>query len=185
MSIRTLIAAALLAALLPAAAAEPGDSSGSGWGGDFEFIDDAGRLRRLSSLAPVPLAVYFGYSNCPDKCAQIMARLAAARKEAGGNPRSFKVLFITVDPERDSRIVLRDFLKLFGAGFIGGRIPPSQLRSVAGRFGVHYESFAGGRLGVGQGEQIHFFDGRGQPASVIGSDAEVAELAATIASLLP
>ena len=172
------LVAALLAGLLLAAAANEG-----AYDGDFEFIDDDGLLRRASSLAPA--AIYFGYSNCPDKCAQIMARLAAARKEAGADADSFKVLFVTVDPERDSRVVLKSFLKLFGGGFVGGRIPPGRLRAVAAGFGVHYESFAGGLLGFGQGEQIHFLDSRGRPAAVIGSDAGVAELAATVAGLLP
>ena len=186
MNVKIILAAA---ALLLAAAGAAGDEAEAGktYGGDFDFIDDNGLLRRISSLAPMPVAVYFGYSNCPDKCGRIMARLAAARKEAGVSADAFKVLFITVDPERDTRTVLRDFLKLFGDGFIGARIPPGQLRDVTSRFGMHYERppGVGGLPPASQGEQIHFFDGQGRPAAVIGSDADTAELAATIASLFP
>ena len=183
----SMIAGSIVAvALLAAAVAAVADGDG-GSHGDFEFIDDDGLLRRASSLAPTPVAVYFGYSNCPDRCARIMARLATARREAGLDADSFKVLFITVDPARDTRIALRGFLNLFGSGFIGGRIPPGQLRAVAARFGVQYEDLAsaGGLIGAGQGEQIHFFDSRGRLAAAVGRDAAVAELAATIAGLVP
>jgi protein SCO1/2 len=65
-----------------------------------------------------PLALFFGFTHCPDKCPTTLAHLAKAVRSAGV-PRDVRVAFITVDPQRDSPAALKRYVRLFDPNFIG------------------------------------------------------------------
>ncbi len=154
--------------------------------GSFEFVDGDGLLRTAGSYAPAVVAVYFGYSNCPDICPAVLAKLAAAREEAGADPASFKVLFVTIDPKRDTRVSLRQYLQLFGEGFIGARALPSELRAVAASFGAHFDAIETDRgiISISHSEDVYLLDHAGALAQVLPGEATLSEFVDTIASLV-
>lgn len=83
--------------------------------------------------------LYLGYTHCPDICPTQMADLAEALKSLGaGVRRQTRVIFITVDPERDTAEVMRDWLNLFDASFVGLRAEPQTLARLLNGFSMEY-----------------------------------------------
>lgn len=107
-----------------------------GLGRDFEFLDDRGKLRQLSDLNGDVLAVFFGFTNCPDVCPGFLAKANVVSELLGEQRDRFKVVFVTVDSARDTRQVLEAYLKLFGANIIGARIPNGGITQLTADFGI-------------------------------------------------
>ena len=87
----------------------------------FVLTDTAGRAYDFTAeTAGRPTLLYFGYANCPDECPTAMAGVAAALRSApAGLREQTRVVFVTTDPERDSRPVVRRFLDQFSTEFVG------------------------------------------------------------------
>ena len=105
---------------------------------DFELMTDEGQPFRLSDNAGELTLVYFGYTFCPDVCPLTMAdvKQALAGMEAKDD---INVIFISVDPERDTPEVLSRYLKAFGSDFVGVTEPMDQLQPVLQAFGAYAE----------------------------------------------
>lgn len=154
-------------------------------GTDFEFLDNDGRLRTVSSIAPNIAAIFFGYSNCPDICAGTLAKLTATKLLLGEQKSMLRVVFVTVDPVRDTRIVLNSYLSLFGKDFIGARLTPDELHKIADKFAVSYHPVnqASGTV-IGHSSGIFLFNKKGRPAKYLHADTSAQELADTVAEII-
>ena len=95
--------------------------------------------------------MYFGYTDCPDVCPTTLAALAQAIGELGANARSLQVVFITVDPERDTPGQLRAYLSnpSFPRGAVGLTGSAADVRGVATAYHVYYS-----RHGQGPGYSV-------------------------------
>lgn len=82
--------------------------------------------------------LYFGYVSCPDACPLTMSRIAHVLDNLGPLASQVRVLFVTVDPERDTLPVLRDYASAFGADFVGLRGTPDALAALARRYRIAY-----------------------------------------------
>jgi protein SCO1/2 len=85
---------------------------------DFTLVDQNARPFTLSALRGHPVALFFGYTNCPDECPTTLAHLAKAM-QSRTVPRDQRVAFITVDPQRDTPAALKRYVGLFNRDFIG------------------------------------------------------------------
>jgi protein SCO1/2 len=85
---------------------------------DFTLVDQNGRSFTLSTLRGRPVAMFFGYTHCPDECPTTLAHLARAVRSTGV-PTDAAIVFVTVDPERDTPAALKRYLALFDPHFIG------------------------------------------------------------------
>jgi protein SCO1/2 len=85
---------------------------------NFTLIDQDAQPFTLSALRGHPVALFFGYTHCPDECPLTLSHLAKA-VHAQGVPRDIRVVFITVDPVRDSSAVLKHYVRLFDPDFTG------------------------------------------------------------------
>ncbi len=85
---------------------------------DFTLTDQDGHPFTLSTLRGHQVVLFFGYTHCPDSCPTALAHLAQAVHSPDA-PRDVRVVFITVDPERDSPAVLARYVRLFDPHFIG------------------------------------------------------------------
>jgi protein SCO1/2 len=85
------------------------------------------------------LAIYFGYTFCPDICPTTMMDLAAALKVLGQRSDTVQGIFVTVDPQRDKPEILREYLKSFDPRFVGLTGTPTQISAAAKSFHVFYE----------------------------------------------
>lgn len=85
------------------------------------------------------LLIYFGYTFCPDVCPTSMLELTQALKQLGDDAKRIQPLFITVDPERDTPQVLREYLSYFHSDIIGLTGTPALIKRTADNFRVLYE----------------------------------------------
>lgn len=106
---------------------------------DFTLTDHTGRVVSLSSWRGKFVALYFGYTVCPDVCPTSLAELRKTRKLLGKQADQLQVAMITVDPERDTQAVLADYVTHFDPTFIGLIGKPAEIARVASAYGVFYE----------------------------------------------
>ena len=93
----------------------------------FDLSDEAGRV----------VVVYFGYMNCPDICPATLGNLAALMGDLGEPASGLRVVFITVDPERDTLPALADYLLAFDPTFIGLRGERPETERILAAYGVY------------------------------------------------
>jgi protein SCO1/2 len=110
----------------------------------LDLVGHDGQRVRLEGYRGRPVAVFFGYTHCPDVCPVTLAHLSRLLDELGpvealvGAPHEVPlvVLFVTVDPERDTRLRLARYLEAFHASIVGVTGPESEIRAQAFGFGV-------------------------------------------------
>ena len=106
----------------------------------IELIDQNGIARNQDDFANRPIALFFGFTYCPDVCPTTLTTLAAASDDmesAGIDTTALQILFITVDPERDKPEQLKQYLSLFDANVTGLTGSLNKVRSVLQQFGVY------------------------------------------------
>lgn len=114
------------------------DITGSTVGGDFSMPDFTGRRRTLSEFRGKVVVLFFGFLQCPDVCPTTLAEAAAVMKQLGAKADDVQVLFVTVDPERDTPALLGQYVTAFDRRFIGLRGSAAELDQAARLFKVYY-----------------------------------------------
>jgi protein SCO1 len=103
---------------------------------DFSLQGSNGAPFKLSQYRGKVIVLGFGYTSCPDVCPTTLAVLAQARKKLGALGNELQVVYVTVDPERDDALHLRNYLAAFDPTFIGGTGSPEQLERVRRAYGI-------------------------------------------------
>jgi cytochrome c oxidase subunit 3 len=112
------------------------DITGAEFGRDFQLTDHNGEPRRLSDFRGKVVALFFGYTHCPEVCPATLAQLASAVKKLGPDGDKVQVLFISADPERDTPQALREYVTAFDPDFVGLRGTIEETARVASDFNV-------------------------------------------------
>ena len=134
-------------------------------GGPFHLLDDAGRPVDQHLLDGKWSAVFFGYTNCPDTCPATLQALNAAAQQLGAARKGFQVVFISVDPARDTpaEMKLYDTSQGYPAGGLRGLTgSPAQVASVAGEYHAFYKAGTGPDYAVQHSAAIYLMDPRGR-----------------------
>jgi protein SCO1 len=129
--------------------------------GAFTLIDTAGRPYTRADLLAAPTLVYFGFTRCPDVCPTTLAKLAqVVRQEPVPHLR---VLFVSVDPQRDTPQLLALYVHAFDPAFAGATGAPAQLLAVAKNFAVAVNrvELPGGDYTMDHSAVVFLVDGRG------------------------
>ena len=134
----------------PAAGLQPGEVVSTGQadvGGPFQLVDHDGRPVDQSMLEGKWSLVFFGFTYCPDFCPTTLAALEATKQRLGDKAKNLQIIFISVDPERDTPQALKDYLSSegFPEGVIGLTGTPAQVRAAADAYKAFYQK-------VGEGE---------------------------------
>ena len=95
------------------------DVTGSDLGPDFRLTDHNGRERTLADFRGKVVAMFFGYTHCPDVCPTTLSDFANALKALGAEGQRVQVLFVTVDPKRDTPELLKAYVPAFNPTFLG------------------------------------------------------------------
>jgi protein SCO1 len=137
----TRLAATLLSFLLAATAAEApalkaGVFSPARQAPDFSLQGSDGRELKLSQYRGKVVILGFGFTSCPDVCPTTLGTLAHARRNLGANAANVQIIYVTVDPERDSAERMKNYLAGFDKSFIGGTGTAAQLNAVRNEYGV-------------------------------------------------
>ena len=115
------------------------DMSGTDIGRDFQLNGSDGRQYRLSDFKGKAVLVFFGFTQCPDVCPTALFRAAEIKKLLDKEGDQLQVLFITVDPERDTPEILQAYVTAFDPGFIGLYGDLEKTKETASEFKVFYE----------------------------------------------
>ena len=119
------------------------DLTGTQFGKPLSLTDHTGKLRNMNDFKGKVVVLFFGYTHCPDVCPTTMAELAQALQQLGPDAKRVQVLFVTVDPERDTPQVLSQYVQAFNPSFVGLRPSDAQLAKVAKDFRVYYAKVPG------------------------------------------
>jgi len=107
---------------------------------DFTLTDASNQPFRLSALRGHTVALFFGYTHCPDVCPTTLATLARAKRKLGADAARFDVVFVTVDPRRDTAAVVGKYVRLFDPSFIGLTGSEAQLAPVYAAYKVYHQT---------------------------------------------
>jgi len=115
------------------------DITGAKYGQDFKLLDHHGQPRSLADYRGKVVTLFFGYVQCPDVCPTNLSGMAEVMRQLGLDADKVQVLFMTVDPERDTQTLLAEYVPAFDARFVGlyGDLPTT--RAVAADFKVFYQ----------------------------------------------
>ena len=186
MKTRTLFVTLFLAASLlacqksepPAPVFHATDITGAAFARDFELTDHNGQTRKLSDFRGKLVAMFFGYTHCPDVCPTTLSDFAMALKSMGVDAKKVQVIFVTVDPERDTPDILKKYVPAFNPTFLGMVTDPTHLVMLAKEYKVVYEKTSGRKQGDylidhSAGTYIYDQEGRLRLLMPYGSGAEV------------
>ena len=107
-------------------------------GGNFTLTDHDGKKFSLSESKGKAVLLFFGYTNCPDACPTILSRLKNLLKNKNIDSGKIKILFVSVDPERDRPEKLKNYLEYYNIGAIGLTGNINEIAAAAKLFGVYY-----------------------------------------------
>jgi protein SCO1/2 len=114
------------------------DITGSDAYRDFQLTDSTGKQRSLKEFRGKYVLVFFGFTQCPAICPTALARAAAVKQQLGKDGERLQVIFISIDPERDTSELIAEYTKAFDPSFIGLRGSLQDTKQVADEFKVFY-----------------------------------------------
>jgi len=115
------------------------DVTGAGFGKELNLADHNGKPRTLADFRGKVVTVFFGFTHCPDACPTTLAEMAQVAKALGPDADKLQVLFVTVDPERDTPQVLRQYVPSFNPAFLGLYGDAEATARAAKEFKVFYQ----------------------------------------------
>ena len=163
------------------------DLTGAAYARGFNLPDFNGQPRTLADFKGKVTAVFFGYTQCPDACPTTLAELAGIEKGLGADASRIQVIFITVDPSRDTPALLKNYVTNFRPDYLALRGDEAQTAAVAKEFKIFYEKVPGKTANDYSIDHIagtYFFDTQGQVRLFAPMTLDPALLAADIKALL-
>jgi len=163
------------------------DVTGASFANTLSLTDHTGKPRTLEDFKGKVVVLFFGYTHCPDVCPTTMADLAQAMKLLGPKSDEVQVLFVTVDPERDTQQVLAEYVPSFDPRFIGLHGTPEQMAETAKNFKIFYtkaedEGKSGYTMDHSAG--VYVFDKQGNVRIYVKYGQKPAEIAHDLKTLL-
>jgi cytochrome oxidase Cu insertion factor (SCO1/SenC/PrrC family) len=133
-------------------------------GGPFHLTDQNGKSVSDRDFRGRTMLIYFGYSFCPDVCPTTLQVMADAIGKLGDKAGRITPVFITIDPERDTPKVLKEYMAAFGPNFVGLTGTPEQIKAVEKLYRVYAEKkpLAGGNYGMDHSSVLYLMGPDGQ-----------------------
>jgi protein SCO1/2 len=163
------------------------DVTGSDCCKDFRLTDHNGKTRTLADFRGKAVVMFFGYAQCPDVCPTTMMEMKAVLRQLGPDAPRVQVLFVTVDPERDTRELLSNYVPAFDADFLGLFGDLETTARTAKEFRVFYQKQPGktpGSYTVDHTAGSYVFDPQGRVRLFVRHGDGGANLAADLRTLL-
>ena len=119
------------------------DITGAEYARGFQLPDQNGQMRSLEEFKGKVVAVFFGYTQCPDVCPTTLTEWVEIKRQLGADGDRLQGIFITVDPQRDTPQMLQAYVDSFGSGFVALRGTQEQTEATARDFKVIFSQVAG------------------------------------------
>lgn len=161
------------------------DITGVDYGKDFQLTDQNGVVRTLADFRGKLVVLFFGYTHCPDVCPTTLSDLATALKLMGNDAQKVQVLFVTVDPERDTPALLKQYVPAFNPSFLGLYGTPDTTAKTVKEFRIFFQKqpkdekgryavdHTAGTYVLDQNGRLRLFMGYGQDAKAIAHDLKL------------
>src|SRR5437764_8776240 len=155
-------------------------------GGPFKLVDQDGKTVTDADLKGKWQLVFFGYTHCPDTCPTALNELALALDQLGPKKQSVGIVFITVDPERDTPAVLKDYLASFDAPVTGLTGTPQEVAQAAKDYRVYYAKHprADGGYDMDHSAVIYIMDPQGRFTATFTPDVSADDVAKRLQKLV-
>lgn len=164
------------------------DISGAKYAQDFSLPDMNGQQRSMADFRGKVVAMFFGFVQCPDVCPTTLAEMVQVRELLGADADKLQVLFVTVDPERDTAQILKEYLGNFDPSFLALLPTPEELRTrIAPDFKVYYKKIEGSTptsYTMDHTAGVLLFDPKGKVRLHSSYGSPAASIAADIQALL-
>jgi len=161
------------------------DITGVEFGQDFQLTDHTGKVRTLADFRGKAVVMFFGYTHCPDVCPTTLSDVAQALILLGKDASKVQVLFVTVDPARDTQELLAKYVPAFNPDFLGLYGDEASTAKVAKDFRIFYQKHqdksgqgyavdhTAGTYVFDQSGKLRLFMSYGQGAEIIANDLRV------------
>ena len=161
------------------------DITGANYAQDFRLTDADGRERTLADFKGKAVMMFFGFTQCPDVCPTALVRAAEIRKLLGADGDRLQVIFVTVDPERDSPVVLKAYTQAFDPSFIGLYGDMQRTSQTAKDFKVFYRKVpTGSSYTMDHSAFSYVFDPKGKIRIVLRHEQSAQECADDLRRIL-
>ncbi len=143
------------------------DVTGASFGKALALTDHTGKARTLADFQGKVVVIFFGFTQCPDVCPATLSEMAKVVKELGADGGKVQVLFVSVDPERDTRELLRQYVTAFHPSFIGLSGDAEATKIAAKEFKIYVQKQPaakdkGGGYSVDHSAGTFILDGQGR-----------------------
>ncbi|MDO8248138.1 MAG: SCO family protein [Rhodoferax sp.] len=119
------------------------DITGADYARDFALTDHNGQPKSIKDFAGKIVVIFFGYTQCPDVCPTSMAELVEVKKLLGKDGERLQGLFVTLDPERDTPAMLKEYMGNFDPTFLALYTTPEKLNALAKDYKVYFKKVDG------------------------------------------
>lgn len=163
------------------------DVTGLDYAKDFALIDHNGKARTLADFRGKVVLIFFGYTQCPDVCPTTMAEMAGVMKELGKDADRVQVLFVTLDPARDTQTLLAKYVPAFDSRFLGLRGDQAATQKTAKEFKIFFQKVdgkTGDSYTIDHTAGSYVFDAKGRVRLFVRHGQGAAPIAHDLAILL-
>lgn len=163
------------------------DLSAVDWGKDFSLTDHKGQARRLADFRGKAVVLFFGYTQCPDVCPTTLVTMRDAMALLGEDAQRVQVLFVTLDPARDTPQLLAQYLPSFHQSFLGLLGDDNAIAALAKDFKVFYVKQPGstpGSYSIDHSTSSYAYDPQGRLRLLLRHGEAPANIAADLKLLL-
>jgi len=161
------------------------DVTGAEYARGFQLTDFNGIPRTLADFRGQVVMLYFGFVQCPDVCPTALTRAAAVMQQLGTQAAGLQVIFVTVDPERDTPELLREYTASFDPAFLALTGSAEAIRKTAEEFRVYYKKVpTGSSYTMDHTALSYLFDRQGRIRVVLRHEQPADDYAADVRTLL-
>ncbi len=161
------------------------DITGASYGRRFDLTDQHGQRRTLADFKGRVVMLYFGFAQCPDVCPTALARAAQVKRQLGEQGSRLQVLFVTVDPERDTPAMLREYMAAFDPDFLALTGTPDEIKAAADEFRAFYKKVpTGSSYTMDHSALSYLFDPQGRIRVALRHAQSADEYLADVRTLL-
>jgi protein SCO1 len=155
-------------------------------GGPFKLIDQNGHTVTNTGLEGKWLLVYFGYTHCPDACPTALNNISLALSDLGAGKNEVRPVFITIDPERDTAPVMKDYVSAFDAPILALTGSDTAIAQAAKEYRVYYAKHPepGGDYSMDHTSIIYVMDPKGRFTASFSGEDPPDQIAARLKKLL-
>ena len=161
------------------------DITGAEFGGSLALTGHDGKPRTLADFRGKAVVLFFGFTHCPDICPTTLADMAGVLKQLGPDSDRVQLLFVTVDPERDTPQVLAQYVPAFDPRFLGLYGDVAATQRAAQEFKIFFEKRkSGDSYSVDHSGQSYVIDPQGRLRLFVRHDRIAQDLAEDLRTLL-